>query len=160
MNTVSIRPMHSDDKSAVMKILQSTPEFLSHEVIIAEELIDDFLKDRQKSGYHILVSETDRQINGYICYGETPLTKGTWDIYWMAVARRQQGRGVGGVLIKEAENEIRSLQGRLAIIETSSKQGYNKTRKFYVTQGYTEVARIPDFYTVGDDKVIMTKRLS
>jgi ribosomal protein S18 acetylase RimI-like enzyme len=142
-----------------MTILHSTPEFLLREVVVAEELIDAYLSDGIDSGYHILVSENDGKITGYICYGETPLTKGTWDIYWIAVDRTYQGRGVGGALMKTAENEIKELHGRLAIIETSSKADYNKTRKFHASQGYVEIAIIPDFYEVNDGKVIMVKRL-
>jgi ribosomal protein S18 acetylase RimI-like enzyme len=143
-----------------MAILHSTPEFLPREVVVAEELIDSFLTSSQESGYHILVAETDGKVMGYICYGETPLTEGTWDIYWIAVDRTLQGKGIGGALMRETENKIRELKGRLAIIETSSKPDYNKTRRFHSSQGYSEIAVIPDFYTVGDGKVIMIKRLN
>jgi ribosomal protein S18 acetylase RimI-like enzyme len=152
--------MHPADKSTVMAILHSTPEFLPREVVVAEELIDSFLTSPQESGYHILVAETDGKVMGYICYGETPLTEGTWDIYWIAVDRTRQGKGIGGALMRETENKIRELKGRLTIIETSSKPDYNKTRRFHSSQGYSEIALIPDFYTVGDGKVIMIKRLT
>jgi ribosomal protein S18 acetylase RimI-like enzyme len=143
-----------------MTILHSTPEFLPHEVVVAEELIDAFLTIPRESGYYILVAETDGTVAGYVCYGETPLTEGTWDIYWIAVDRTRQGKGIGGALMREMENRIRELKGRLAIIETSSKADYNKTRRFHTSQGYSEIALIPDFYTVGDSKVIMVKRLN
>jgi L-amino acid N-acyltransferase YncA len=142
-----------------MTILQATPEFLPHEVVVAEDLIDTYLSDGINSGYHILVSETDGKITGYICYGETHLTHGTWDIYWIAVEHTAQGRGIGGTLMKAAESKIKELHGRLAVIETSSKPDYNKTRRFHASQGYTEVAVIPDFYDLNDGKVIMVKRL-
>jgi L-amino acid N-acyltransferase YncA len=141
-----------------MTILKHTPEFLPPEVVIAEELIDSYLSNPD-SGYYILVSETDRKVAGYICYGETPLTNGTWDIYWMAVDHMLQGRGIGSSLMKAAEAKIKDLHGRIAVIETSSKPDYNNTRRFHVSQGYDEVATIPDFYDIGDGKVIMVKRL-
>ncbi|HEX9896655.1 MAG TPA: GNAT family N-acetyltransferase [Dehalococcoidales bacterium] len=142
-----------------MTILRSTPEFLPREVVVAEELIDAFLSSPQESGYYILVAETDGKVAGYICYGETPLTEGTWDIYWIAVDRTRRGMGIGGALMKKAESKIRESKGRLAVIETSSKPDYNETRQFHTSQGYTEIALIPDFYAVGDSKVIMVKRL-
>jgi hypothetical protein len=46
------------------------------------------------------------------------------------------------------------------VIETSTKPNYNKTRQFYVLQGYSEIALIPDFYAIGDGKVIIVKRLN
>jgi len=128
-------------------------------VAVAEELIDSYLEYPSNSGYHILVAEVDSTVTGYICYGSTPLTEGTWDLYWMAVSREKQGRGIGSALMKSAEKEIVRAKGRLAIIETSSTPAYEKTRHFHLSQGYEIVARIPDFYAPGDDKLILQKRL-
>jgi ribosomal protein S18 acetylase RimI-like enzyme len=128
-------------------------------VRVAEEVIDSYLKDLVGSGYHILVAEVDSTVTGYICYGSTPLTEGTWDIYWMAVAQEKQNQGIGNALIKSAEKEIVRAKGRLTIIETSSTPVYEKTRHFYLSHGYEVVCRIPDFYAPGDDKLILQKRL-
>jgi GNAT superfamily N-acetyltransferase len=128
-------------------------------VAVAEELIDSYLDDPAGSGYHILVAETGSTVEGYICYGPTPLTDGTWDIYWMAVAREKQGQGIGSALLKSAEKEITKDQGRLSIIETSSTPTYEKTRNFHLSRGYDIAARIPDFYAPGDHKLILLKRL-
>jgi ribosomal protein S18 acetylase RimI-like enzyme len=128
-------------------------------VAVAEELIDSYLNDPSGSGYHILVAEVDSAVAGYVCYGPTPLTEGTWDIYWVAVAQDKQGKGIGSALMKATENEIIRDKGRLCIIETSSTPAYEKTRNFYVNRGYEIICRIPDFYMPGDDKVILQKRL-
>jgi len=128
-------------------------------VVVAEELIDSYLDDPSGSGYYILVAEADSTVEGYICYGPTPLTDATWDVYWMAVGREKQGQGIGSALLKSAEKEIREYQGRLVSIETSSTPLYEKTRRFHVGEGYEVICRIPDFYAPGDDKLIMQKRL-
>jgi ribosomal protein S18 acetylase RimI-like enzyme len=151
--------MTHEDKPRITKILRSAPEFKAFEVAVAEEVIDSYLNDPPGSGYHILVAEIDSTITGYICYGPTPLTEGTWDIYWEAVAQEKQGQGIGSALMKSAEREIVRAKGRLAIIETSSTPAYEKTKRFYISQGYEVVARIPDFYAPGDDKLILQKRL-
>jgi predicted N-acetyltransferase YhbS len=151
--------MSHEDKPRVIKILRGTPEFKPFEVVVAEELIDCYLDDPSGSGYHILVAEVDSTVTGYICYGPAPLTEGTWDVYWVAVAREKQGQGIGNALMKSAEKDIVRAKGRLAIIETSSTPAYEKTRGFHLSQGYEIVARIPDFYTPGDDKLILQKRL-
>ncbi len=142
-----------------MKILQNTPEFKPSEVVVAEEVIDSYLNDPISSGYYTLIAEADSAIAGYISYGPTPLTEGTWDIYWMAVSAEKQGRGIGGALMAHAEDKIREARGRLVIIETSSQPEYEKTRRFHLSHGYEVIARIPDFYTPGDDKLILQKRL-
>ncbi len=159
MPAINIRPMTHDDKPAVMDVLRATPEFKPVEVVVAEELIDCYLATSYQSGYHILVAETDSHVAGYICYGPTPLTEGTWDIYWIATAPEHQGKGVGGALLAVAESKIGETRGRLIIIETSAKPEYEKTRRFYGSHGYREVSRVPDFYAPGDDRLIIQKRL-
>ncbi len=155
----NVRPMTREDKAGVMQILGNTPEFKPSEVLVAEELVDIYLSDPLGSGYHIQVAEADSLVVGYICYGPTPLTEGTWDLYWEAVAQEKQGQGIGSNLTKSAEKDIIKAGGRLAIIETSSTPEYEKTMRFHLGQGYEIIARIPDFYAPGDDKIILQKRL-
>ncbi len=151
--------MVAGDKPALMRILRNTPEFKPFEVAVAEEVIDAYLTDPQGTGYFTLVAEDGGGIAGYICYGETPCTVGTWDIYWIAVDRQKRGRGIGRVLSERAEAAIKRAGGRLAVIETSSTPLYDNTRGFYLKRGYETVARIPDFYSPGDDKLILLKKL-
>jgi GNAT superfamily N-acetyltransferase len=157
--TIKIRPIANTDRAALLKLLNNTPEFKPPEIEVAIELIDCCLRDNKNSGYSILVAEDDRDITGYICYGPTPMTDGTWDLYWEAVAQEKRGQGIGSALMKAAERAIRKVEGRLALIETSSTPAYEKARRFHLRNGYSEVARIPDFYSPGDDKLILQKRL-
>jgi ribosomal protein S18 acetylase RimI-like enzyme len=96
---------------------------------------------------------------GYLTYGPTPLTEGTYDLYWMAVATGEQGRGYGRELVDWLEKAVRDAAGRIILIETSSQPKYEKTRRFYVGLDYKEVSRIPDFYRKGDDRVTYVKSL-
>jgi len=159
LTTVKIRPMIDKEKAEVMKILLTTPEFTISEVEVAEELIDSYLEYDTTSGYHILVAEVAQTPAGYICYGPTPLTEGTWDIYWLAVAFRRQRQGIGRTLLAAAEDRIRETYGRLILIETSSRVEYERTRLLYGSQGYDIISRIPDFYSPGDDKIVFQKSL-
>ena len=156
---VKIRRMLPNDKPVLMKILRNTPEFKPSEIVVAEEVIDGCLKDTVNSGYYALVAEDDSGVVGYISYGPTPLTEGTWDLYWEAIAQERRRQGTGGALMKAAEEEIRKAQGRLALIETSSTPAYERTISFHLRQGYEIIARVPDFYAPGDDKLILQKRL-
>jgi ribosomal protein S18 acetylase RimI-like enzyme len=142
-----------------MHILKNTPEFLPPEVIVAEDLIDAFLEEEQGSGYHIYVADLDGEIAGYVCYGDTPLTEATWDLYWIAVANDKQGFGIGRILMQHAEDDIKRMHGRLIMVETSGKADYNKTRRFYERLDYQKVCQIPDYYAPGDDLVLYTKRI-
>jgi ribosomal protein S18 acetylase RimI-like enzyme len=152
--------MSAGDKPALMQILRNTPEFKPYEVVVAEEVIDGYLQDQQGTGYFAKVADDDSQVAGYICFGETPCTVGTWDIYWIAVSGDKRGKGIGSALTKAAEADIKKARGRLIMIETSSQPIYENTRRFYLGQKYNQVACIPDFYSPGDDLIIMQKRLS
>lgn len=154
-----LRKMTKRDKQPLMSILRDTPEFTPPELIVAEEVIDCYLQDPVHSGYSILIAECDSSVCGYLCYGPTPLTQGTWDLYWAAVARKMRGKGIGKALWEKAEDDIMKDGGRLAVIETSSKPDYEQTRRFHEARGYKNVGRIADFYAPSDDMLIYVKRL-
>jgi len=155
-----IRPLKASDRGAVLDIIRATGFFRPDEIVIAEELIDASLGHPEQKDYENVVAEAeDGRVAGYLTWGPTPLTHGTFDLYWMAVNPADQGRGFGRQLMRWLEARVAGLGGRMIIIETSSTQRYEPTRRFYLGQDYREVARIPDFYQTGDDRVIYMKRL-
>jgi ribosomal protein S18 acetylase RimI-like enzyme len=109
--------------------------------------------------YEALAAEFGGSLAGWICWGPTPCTVGTWDLYWMAVDPGLQGSGVGTALLEEMEWRLRG-RARLVVVETAGRTDYLPTRRFYESRGYVAAARIPDFYEPGDDLVIYTKRLT
>ena len=156
---IKIRPPTGRDKPAIMDIVSTTPEFDEMDRVVAEELVDAYLADGTESGYHILVAEADARVSGYVCYGPTPLTEGTWDVYWLAVAREKHGKGIGTALLTAAESNIKKAKGRMILIETESHTSYEKTQQFYFKRGYTVVCNIPDFYKGGHGKLVYQKLL-
>jgi ribosomal protein S18 acetylase RimI-like enzyme len=150
--------MEARDKGAVLGLVRATGFFTPAEVDVAEELIDAFLGKPDQKDYDVVVVEGDGGAPvGYMTWGPTPLAEGAYDLYWMAVAPSEQGRGRGKELVRWLEGEVGSRRGRVIIIETSSQPKYHGTRQFYIDLGYKEVARIPDFYRAGDDRVIYAK---
>lgn len=153
-----IRPMEPPDKAPVLELIRATGFFTPAEVDVAEELIDVYLEDPDQQDYHVVVAENDRKAAaGYMTWGPTPLTEGAYDIYWMAVSPAEQGKGRGKAFVRWLEDEVRRRDGRLILIETSSQPKYQGTRQFYIGLEYKEVARVPDFYRAGDDRVIYAK---
>jgi len=157
--TLHIRFMTKKDKPTVVRILRDTTEFKPMEIAVAVEVIDSYLRDPVGSGYHIIVAEMGSRLVGYLAYGAAPLTEGTWDIYWAAVSREDRGQGTGSALMSHAEDEIKKARGRLAVIETSSKPEYERTRRFHRKTGYELACTVKDFYAPGDDKLIFLKKL-
>jgi len=159
MPATMIRPMKADDRSALESILKMTPEFTAEEAVVALELIDAYLNEGEKSGYCILAAAVGSNVAGYICYGQRPLTTGTWDLYWAAVHPDYQGQGIGRSLFTAAEDDIMKSGGRIMLIETSSKPVYDKPIAFHPSLGYKDVCLIKDFYAMGDDLLLLIKRI-
>ena len=155
-----LRPMTGGDREQVIGLIKATRFFLPDEIKVAEELIDIYLNQPEQQDYKIeVVEDQTGKVAGYITYGPTPLTEGTWDLYWIAVSPEVQSQGYGRLLVRHLEDEVKKNHGRLVMIETSSQPKYLPTRKFYEKLGYREMARIPDFYRSGDDRVIFGKYL-
>ena len=95
---------------------------------------------------------------GYACYGATPGTTGTYDLYWIAVHPEHQGEGGGSRLLDEVERRLRDREARLLVVETSSRTDYESTRRFYERREYREFARLSDFYAFDDDRVLGYQR--
>ncbi|MBN1375486.1 MAG: GNAT family N-acetyltransferase [Dehalococcoidia bacterium] len=156
---IKIRGIEARDKQQILELVRETGVFVPDEVDVAEEVINDYFKDRAGSGYFFYIAEYEGEVAGYICYGPTPMTHGAWDIYWIAVRPALHGQGVGSTLAKLAEKYIKSQGGRMALIETSSNPGYQSARSLYKTLGYEHVSTIPDFYNPGDNKETFRKVL-
>ncbi|MFE8601971.1 GNAT family N-acetyltransferase [Archangium violaceum] len=125
---------------------------------VAIELVDLALQPNNPD-YKILVADRDGTLVGYVCYGPTPMTEGTHDLYWIASDPAVRGQGVGASLISGMEADLRRIQARIIRVETSATEAYGPTRGFYASMKYTEEARIRDFYKAGDDLIILTKRV-
>jgi ribosomal protein S18 acetylase RimI-like enzyme len=152
-------PLEPRDRAAIEPLLRATGFFRDTEIDIALEVLDAYF-DRPDRDYSALGAFTlGGELIGYVCYGPTPCTTGTYDLYWIAVAPAAQNGGVGTILVQEVERRLAEADARLVIVETSSQPLYEPTRAFYVRKGYAEVARVPDFYADGDDRVIFAKRI-
>src|SRR5712672_1879482 len=160
----TIRPMVAADRSGVFRILENAGNFTPEEVGTALELIDEWLDLGEHSGYLTYVldarDEESSEVLGYVCFGPSPLTESTYDLYWIAVDKSKHRGGVGKRLLKFAEEEIVRRGGRMLLIETSSQETYGGTIHFYERTGYELVGNIPEYYKPGDDKLIFAKRLS
>ena len=182
----ALRPEH---RARVAEILRATRVFNEAEVSVALELFDEVYGRGSEAGgrrwevghrtpggfpppasdlppapdhpdYCFLGAfDAAGRLLGYACYGPTPATDRTYDLYWIAVDPAAQGTGTGTRLITEVERRVAALHARLLIIETSSRPEYEATRRFYVARAYDEAARVGSFYAPGDDRVIYTKRV-
>lgn len=107
--------------------------------------------------YRFLGAYAGDELVGYACWGPTPGTEGTYDLYWIVVDPARQNQGVGTALLAAVERQLVREGCRLIVVETSSRAEYAPTRAFYEGRGYTRAAVIPGYYAPEDDLVIYLK---
>lgn len=167
-----LRDLTSADTDRILALTRATGVFRDEELEIAAEVFRDAVAVPGPSGgepgdlgaapsrpYYALGAELESGLAGWICWGQTPCTDGTWDLYWLAVDPAAHGHGVGTALVEEMERRLTGT-ARLISVDTSGRRDYDPTRAFYLARGYQAVARVPDFYAPADDQVIFTKVLS
>jgi ribosomal protein S18 acetylase RimI-like enzyme len=153
---VNIRPLAAGDRAALAGVIASDDTFKPEEVTVALELIDDALDG--SSDYEVLVAD-DGGPCGYICFGRTPMTARTYDLYWIVVHARLRGRGAARALVEAMEVVLRGRGGAQVRVETSETEGYGAARALYLRLGYPEAARLVDFYGPGDALITYSKVL-
>jgi len=160
MNTFTFRQkIRSSDVEAIADIVESSGFFSGEEIDIAVELAEDRLEKQEVSSYRFLFAEDGNQVIGYICYGLIPATSSSYDIYWIVVSKDLRGQGIGKWLMAETEKLIYQSGGRQIYAETSSRDQYKPTHKFYEDSGYIKEAFLKNFYSEGDGKFIYVKVL-
>jgi ribosomal protein S18 acetylase RimI-like enzyme len=155
---MDIRRAVPEDREGLAKLLDRIENFSPDEVRCALEVIDLGLQPNSPD-YVLLVALMDGKLAGYICYGPSPMTDGTWDLYWIASEPSLRGKGIGAGLVSAMEGDLRRHKARLVRVETSATEDYGPARGFYQNMRYLEEARFRDFYKVGDDLILLKKKL-
>lgn len=172
---ILVGDMTAKYRDRVREIVVATGVFNDAEVAVALELFDAAFGEPDgtdhahavfthqppaSSDYFFLGAFTpEEELAGFACYGPTPGTDRTYDLYWIAVHPAAQGTGSGTILLNEVERRLKGLNARMVVVETSSRSDYKNTRGFYIRRGYVEAARARDFYAPADDRITFTKRL-
>lgn len=152
---MTIRPTKHEDLPGLGAVLDGTGLFPAE---MLADLASGFLAGDDSASLW-LTCETDGQAMGF-CYAvPEALTDGTWNMLAIAVLPERQGTGSGGALMARLEAILRERGQRVLIADTSGTEAFARTRAFYRANGYTEEARIRDFWAEGDDKVVFWKSL-
>lgn len=152
-----LRPLRVDDAARVAAITSASGLFRADEIPVALEVMTGAAA--ANPDYDGLAAELDSELVGWIAWGPTPCTLGTWDLYWLAVDPLHHGAGIGRALVTAMEDRLRPT-ARLIVVETAGRDDYAGTRAFYEALGYHQAARLPDFYAPGDDQVVYLKYLT
>lgn len=152
---MNIRPTRTKDIPALQTVTEATGLFPAE---MLPDQLAPFLSNGDSEGLW-LTCETEGAAIGF-CYAvPEQLAEGTWNMLAIAVLPDQQGSGAGRALVTRLENTLRERDQRVLIADTSGTEEFEATRAFYRRAGYTEEARIRDFWAEGDDKIVFWKRL-
>ena len=154
-----IRPTVPADTQVLVNLVQKTGVFKPLEIDALREVLDDYHALNHQHGHRAITYEEQGKTIGFAYYAPAAMADRTWYLYWIAVSKDIQAKGVGAALLRHTEEEILKGGGRLYLIETSSLPEYDITRRFYLKHGYEKHAVIKDFYTDGDDLIIFRKHL-
>jgi ribosomal protein S18 acetylase RimI-like enzyme len=146
------RILESVDPERIRALVKATGVFTAEEVRVAGDLADTTLDGSET--YRWLIAERDGTLVGYTCFDRIPLASISFDLFWIAVHPSMQGTGLARELMERTASFVRGKRGHSIYAETSSTELYARTRAFYLKAGFTEVARIEDFYKIGDAKII------
>lgn len=155
-HSVTLRALQPGDAARVEHITRQVGVFRDDEVPVAMEVFT--AAAARTDTYEGLAAEHDGEVAGWICWGPTPCTLSTFDLYWIAVDPALHGRGIGTALLEAMETAVAG-RAHLIVVETAGRDDYAPTRAFYARHGYTVAGRIVDFYAPGDDQVTFVKYL-
>ena len=156
--SLHLRHLTLADRRRIEEISRAVGLFREDEIAVALEVFDEAAGGDARNTYSILGADLDGNLAGWICWGPTPCTLGTYDLYWMAVDPALHGNGIGTALLVEMERRLAGI-ARLIVIETAGRADYAATRAFYQARGYHPTATIPGFYAPDDDQVVFVKDL-
>lgn len=152
---MELRSTRSEDISALKLVLDGAELFPSE---LLPDMLSGFLSNEECEDIWLSVVVDGEPIG--FCYAiPEPLTDGTWNMLAIAVLPAKQGLGAGAAIINELETNLREKGARVLIADTSGTDTFVSARAFYRQNGYSEEARIRDFWAAGDDKVVFWKRL-
>jgi ribosomal protein S18 acetylase RimI-like enzyme len=152
---MNIRPTNANDLIPLQGVLNETELFPSD---MLPEMLAGFLSGLQSDEVW-LTCEVEGAAVGFCYAAPETLADGTWNMLAIAVLPSMQGRGCGGAIVSRLEAVVKAMGQRILIADTSGTDAFRKTRAFYHKCGYTEEARIRDFWAAGDDKVVFWKQL-
>lgn len=150
-----IRRVQKEDIETLKEVIDSSELFPSE---LLDDMISDYFTNPASQDIWFTALENNTPVSIGYCAPER-LTKGTYNLYAIAVHKDYQGKGIGRVMMNYLENMLCAEGNRILIVETSGKSEFALTRKFYRHCNYVEQATVPEFYDENDDKVIFWKKL-
>lgn len=153
-----IRDLMLGDKADVVT-LAKVIGFDSDEISVVEETLADYFGGNSNAIW-LVAEHGDRGVVGVLYCTPEVMTQGTWNALMLLVNPDFQRQGYGRALMERVEKVLVEKGAHLLLVETSSLDDFAQARAFYSKYGFIEEARIGNFYSSGNDKIIFSKTLN
>jgi ribosomal protein S18 acetylase RimI-like enzyme len=150
---------HASDGEAVRQLVTATGVFSGTEVGWAVEIIETAIARGKAAGYHFLFADGPAGLEGFTCFGPIDGTDNRYDLYWIAVSPKAQGKGLGRRLLAGTVDAARALDATHMFIDTSTRNDYAAARALYEALGFQHMGTLIDFYSDGDGKALFGRKL-
>jgi len=123
---------------------------------------EDILARWFQSGFAAtLIALTGKRPEGFAMVGpfqEEPYFSHVFELLAIAVEPEKRRRGLGSLLLKEAEKKTRELQGEMLLLHTAVDNG--AAQKLFTKHGFHMSRLKSKFYPRGQNAMLMVKRIS
>jgi len=155
---MTIRDLEAADLAAVCEIIERHSNW---DAKYARQAIERELAERQMGlprGKHI-VAETEDGIVGVSGWREDEFgSEGIFWLGWTCVHPDHRLRGIGTALLHRVIEDISARGARKLYLDTGAT-GYEAALAFYRAHGFVDEARLPDYYSDGEDALVLARRV-
>ena len=155
-----IRDAIAADRKEIVEIASATGLFSLADLAEFDAMASEHLNGNDNTQRWIVEEsseQADSGLRGAAYFAPEPFAEGVWNLYFIGVPPHEQGKGHGRSLVGHVEKELQQRGQRLLLVETSGTDSFERTRAFYRKIGFSEEARIRDYYSPDDDKIIFRK---
>ena len=158
---IKIREIKARDRANIYQLIQQDDTFKSGELEAILHRIDLYLFDSNQRLYKGIVAEDEeKELLGYALYGPDPQATGTFQIYNIAHSPILSNGEVLNYLLLFIENELLKYKSRIIIFELSSNFKYRNHYETFLNHNFNLSSRLKNFYSEGEDKLILSKNIS
>ena len=153
------RTITEADIPAITRVATDCGLFTDDQLTLVYQMVTSALENPSSGAPFWLVS-AEAEVEAIAYVEPERMTDGTWNIQLIAVSPDSQRSGIGRRLLADVEQHLRDRGARVVLVETSGTDDFDYVRAFYASSGFTEEARIREFYAAGVDKITYRKSLS
>ena len=158
---IKIRDIQARDRGKIYELMQQDDKFKSAELEAMLYRIDLYLFDAEQRLFKVIIAENEnKELIGFAIYGPDPRAYDTYQIHNLAHSPKLKDSGVLNNLLQYIESQLLKNRGRIIAVEISSNVRYKNQYETYLKNNFNLSSRINNFYSRGEDKLILSKFLA